>query len=163
MGMGRPSCLRVQLHRASEKSLDHMLQTRWAAGPAGSCARRSRAASACFRSPSHQSEQFTPARLGSRCTPAYHVEHSPRSRWIVGAVSLTRRTPSCSPHVRLTIYDIWPSLDPGTLYVTRLKRRGVPMPARMYLFVPTYQGLPHIPDASTSLFIDAERSEGTLV
>ncbi|KAH8640111.1 hypothetical protein IG631_03052 [Alternaria alternata] len=58
----------------------HMLQTRWAAGHAGSCVRASRSLRWSTRLPfSHlQFEQFTPARPGSCCTPTFHVEHSPR-------------------------------------------------------------------------------------
>jgi hypothetical protein len=55
------SLLRVQLHRASEKTLGHMLQTRWATGHAGSCAQVSRWF--CLHSV-HQSVHFTPARTG---------------------------------------------------------------------------------------------------
>lgn len=86
-----------------------MLQTRWTTGQGGSCV-------ACARSVKvvlHPSVPpvTTPGpsplqRLGSRCTPAYHVEHSPESRWI--AVSLNRRTSSSLSQVRPAIKTILP-------------------------------------------------------
>jgi hypothetical protein len=87
--MGRASCLRVQLRRASEMSLttcckrdgQHGLQVRAHAGVD------------VLPFPSHQPTHSPLRQPGSRCTPAYHVEHSPQSRWIVGAGSLNRRTP----------------------------------------------------------------------
>lgn len=57
---------------------------------------------------------------GSRCTPTFHVEHSPCGRWIVGAASLSGRTPKRSSQVRLAIKnDIGWSCHPG-LYVAVL-------------------------------------------
>lgn len=58
----------------------HMLQTRWAAGQAGSCIRASRKSKVVksLPFPHHQFEHFTPARPGSCCTPTFHVEHSPQ-------------------------------------------------------------------------------------
>lgn len=75
--------------------------------------------------------------------PAYLVEHSPRSRWISGAMSLNRRTPSCSPQVRPVIKTrYWMIGAIPTLYAAHVKMSGVPMPAHMYLFVSMCQGLP---------------------
>lgn len=94
-GQGQTVLLRVQLQRASER----FLQTRWAAGH-----RFVRAQDLVAFLPSIPpvtSLSNSPLRRpGSRCMPAFHIEHSPGSRWIV------RRTPRCSPHVRPAIKKI---------------------------------------------------------
>jgi hypothetical protein len=64
-------------------------------GKRGSCARRSVEALLDPSVPPVHPVQFC-----SNRDPAYHVEHSLESRWIVSAASLNRRTPGCSSQVR---------------------------------------------------------------
>jgi hypothetical protein len=141
MDMGRASCLRVQ-----RASCVRTVSGPHAANEMGSMACRFVRAQ----------ESHSPLRRpGSRCTPAYHVKHSPQSRWIVGAASLNERIPRCSPQL-----DLQSKTDIGHpgLYATCAKPSGVPMPARMYLFVPTYQGLPPPAPACQSLLSDQDTS-----
>jgi hypothetical protein len=76
---GPASCVR--------KSLDHMLQTRWPQGTEGRACQGGSPSISPVTSPRHRPLR----RQGSRCKPGYHVEHSPQSRWIVGAAGLNRR------------------------------------------------------------------------
>jgi hypothetical protein len=91
--MGRASCVRDQLHGASESKRDGQqgMQVRAAAGVEEPDQVGRMPAPQGSRSHTHQRHQ--------ELVPAFDGEHSPQSRWIVGAVRWSRRTPSCSPHL----------------------------------------------------------------
>jgi hypothetical protein len=110
--------------------------------------------------PFPQSTPFTPAATRIPLhTPAYHVEHSPESRWIVSAASLNRRTPGCSSQVRQSkrYYLGSDRCHPDPICDLRY-HRCVPMPAHMYLFVPMYQGSPHHHNARSLLLSDQKQA-----
>ncbi|OAL54337.1 hypothetical protein IQ07DRAFT_264711 [Pyrenochaeta sp. DS3sAY3a] len=138
--MGRPVLSPGRAVSCVRDVSGHMLQTRWAAGHACSCVcvrtSRSQGGSAGLRSPSHQSEQFTPAPTRACCTPT-----STLSTVHKAAGSSVPRASTDAPQNARRRLDrnqkrYWLIVPSRTLYAAVLRKAAYRCRLNMYLFVP---------------------------